>query len=103
MTTTPPTGPIRVKVGSVAFLKAAGAGYLIGLDDDGHRIEAMGDWRMLAPLRDLLDGPEPVYVEVDSWQLIAVDDELRVDLSRDAMAERGAFVRSALVGMEAPE
>lgn len=74
---------MRVKVGSVAFLKAAGSGYGIGLDDDGHRIEFMGDWRALSQLS--LGGSEPVYADVDSWQVIAVDDELRVDLSRDAI------------------
>lgn len=24
---------------------AAGSGYLIGLDDGGHQVEALGDWR----------------------------------------------------------
>jgi len=41
---------VRVKLGSVAFLKAAGGGYGIGLDDDGHLIEFLGDWRELIPV-----------------------------------------------------
>ena len=39
---------MHVKVGSVAFLRAAGSGYGIGLDDDGHRVEFLGEWRALA-------------------------------------------------------
>jgi len=91
---------MRVKVGSVAFLEAAGSGYGIGLDDAGHRIEFMGDWRALSQLPL---GPEPVYADIESWQVLAVDDELRVDLSREAALERAAFLRSALARMEAPE
>jgi hypothetical protein len=87
---------MRVKVGSVAFLAAAGSGYGIGLDDDGHRIEFLGDWRELADLRPALGGPEPVYLEVDEWQVLAVDDELRLPLAKEAMAERARFIRSAL-------
>jgi hypothetical protein len=87
---------MRVKLGSVAFLKAAGSGYGIGLDDDGHRVEFLGDWRDLADLQAALDGPEPVYVEVEDWQVLAVDDELRLPLPAEAMAERAAFIRSAL-------
>lgn len=41
------SGDVRVKVGSVAFLTAAGSGYGIGLDDAGRRIEFIGDWRDL--------------------------------------------------------
>lgn len=90
---------MRVKVGSVAFLEAAGSGYGIGLDDDGHRVEFLGDWRALSQLP--LGSPEPVYADVESWQVLAVDDELRVDLGRQAMAERGAFLRAALDRPEA--
>lgn len=35
---------VRVKLSSVAFLKAAG-GYDIRLDDEGLLIEFLGDWR----------------------------------------------------------
>lgn len=86
-----------MKLGSVAFLKAAGSGYGIGLDDGGHRVEFMGDWRMLSSLQD---APEPVYVEVEDWQVLAVDGELRLTLSREIMAERAAFLRSALARTE---
>lgn len=87
---------MQVKVGSVAFLPAAGSGYGIGLDDDGHRIEWMGDWRMMAAMTEPLAAGEPVYADLEGWQVIAVDGELRVDLGREAMAERAAFLRSAL-------
>lgn len=95
--------PVRVKVGAVADLPLAGSAYGIGLDDDGHRIEFLGDWRAMRELRDALDGPEPVYASVESWQVLAFDGALRVDLSREAMVERAAFLRSALARMEAPE
>ena len=87
---------MRVKLGSVAFLKAAGGGYGIGLDDNGHLIEFLGDWRALDALRDALVGPEPVYLEVEDWAIIAIDDEVRIPLTREGMAERARFVRSAL-------
>ncbi len=86
---------MRVKLGSVAYLKAAGKGYLIGLDDDGHLVEALGEWSVLEPLRELLGGDEPVYLEVEDWQVLAVDEELILLLSRDATAERAAFLGSA--------
>jgi hypothetical protein len=87
---------MRVKVGSVAFLKAAGGGYGIGLNDDGHLIEFLGDWRALEALQDALVSPEPVYLEVEDWAIIAVDDQVRIPLTREGMAERARFVRSAL-------
>jgi len=96
------TGPVRVKIGAVADLPLAGSGYGIGLDPDGHRVEFLGDWRAMRDMRDGLDGPEPVYAHVESWQVLAVDGELRVDLSREAMVERAAFLRSALARMEPP-
>jgi hypothetical protein len=87
---------MRVKVGSVAFLKAAGSGYGIGLDDDGHRVEFIGDWRTLAELDGALGSPDPVYLEIDDWQVVAIDDDLRLPLPREAMLERARFIRSAL-------
>jgi hypothetical protein len=45
---------MRPKLGSIAFLKAAGSGYGIGLDDDGHLIEFLGDWRQLRDLEPRL-------------------------------------------------
>jgi hypothetical protein len=81
---------MRVRVGSVAFLKAGAVGYGVGLDDDGHRVEWLGDWR---PMADLEPG---AWVEITAWQVLAVDGELRLELSRAAMAERAAFLASAL-------
>ncbi len=93
-------GRVRVKVGSVAFLSAAGSGYGIGLDETGQRIEFIGDWRELAEVESrLADGA--VYVEVESWQLIAVNDEVRLDLGDEAMGERATFLRSALARLDA--
>jgi hypothetical protein len=87
---------MRVKLGSVAFLKAAGSGYGIGLDDDGHLIEFLGDWRALEALEDAMVGPEPVYLEVEDWAIIAIDDQVRIPLTREGMVERARFVRSGL-------
>ncbi len=98
-----PSGPVRVKIGAVADLPLDGSGYGIGLDPDGHRVEFLGDWRAMRDLRDALAGPEPVYAHVESWQVLAVDGELRLDLAPDAMLERAAFLRAALARMEAPE
>jgi hypothetical protein len=88
---------MRVKLGSVGYLKAAGSGYGIGLDDDGHRVEFLGDRRALA-----LATPGE-YLEVEDWQVLAVDDELRLPLSRLAMAERMAFLRSAIADAQSSE
>lgn len=79
----------------MAFLAAAGSGYGFGLDTDGHRVEFIGDWRALAALPDPA-GPRPVYVEIEDWQVLAVDGDLRLPLSREAMAERARFLQSAL-------
>jgi hypothetical protein len=86
----------RIKVGSVAFLRAAGSGYGIGLTDDGHRVEFLGDWSALADLRARLDAGEAIHIEIESWQVLAIDDEIRIPLPREALAERAAFIRSAL-------
>jgi hypothetical protein len=53
-------------------------------------------WDALAALRDALAGPEPVYVQVEDWQVLAVDDEVRLPLSRQAMAERALPDMAAL-------
>lgn len=95
-------GRLRVKVGSVAFLTSAGSGYGIGLDDAGRRIEFIGDWRALAELEARLAN-EVVYVDVEGWQVIAVNDEIRLDLGRAAMGERAAFLRSALAKLRAED
>jgi hypothetical protein len=39
---------MRLKLGSIGYLKAAERGYGIGLDDYGRRIEFLGDRQMLA-------------------------------------------------------
>jgi hypothetical protein len=80
---------MRVKLGSVGYLKAADRGYGIGLDDDGRRIEFLGDRQVLA----LATVGE--YMDVADFQVLAVDDELRLPLSRLALAERDAFLRLA--------
>jgi hypothetical protein len=95
-------GRLRVKVGSVAFLTAASSGYGIGLDDAGRRIEFIGDWRALAELESRLAN-EVVYVDVEAWQVIAVNEEIRLDLGREAMVERAAFLRSALARLGAAD
>lgn len=94
------SGRLRVKVGSVAFLNSAGSGYGIGLDNTGRRIEFIGDWRALADLESRL-GTEAVYVEVETWQVIAVNEEVRLDLGHQAMGERAAFLRVALARLGA--
>ncbi len=91
---------MRVRVGSVAFLKAAGSGYGIGLDDDGHRVEFLGDWRELASLQAAIGSTRSVYVDLEDWQVLAVDDEFRLPLTREAMVERVAFLRSGIKGLE---
>jgi hypothetical protein len=58
---------MRVKLGSDAFANTEGYG--IGLDDDGHRVEFMADWVDL----DVPRGPEPVYLEIADWAVIAID------------------------------
>ena len=87
---------MRVKLGSVAFLKAAASGYGLGLDDDGHLIEFLGDWRALAELEPALGAPDPVYLEVEDWAVIAIDDQVRIPLTTEGMLERARFVKSAL-------
>jgi hypothetical protein len=81
---------MRVKLGSVGYLKAADAGYAIGLDQDGRRIEFLGDRRAIAL------APIGEWMQVEDWQVLAVDDQLRLPLSRLAMDERDAFLRSAM-------
>ena len=81
---------MRIKIGSVAYLRAANNGYGIGLDDDGHRVEFLGDRHELA------QAALGEYLEVEDWQVLAVDDELRLPLTRLAMAQRTAFIRAAL-------
>jgi hypothetical protein len=81
---------MRIKLGSVAYLRAANTGYGIGLDDEGHRVEFLGDRHALAV------APLGEYLEVEDWQVLAVDEELRLPLTRLAMAQRTAFIRATL-------
>jgi hypothetical protein len=81
---------MRIKLGSVAYLRAANSGYGIGLDHEGHRVEFLGDRHVLA----LATLGEPI--DVEDWQVLAVDEELRLPLTRLAMAQRTAFIRAAL-------
>lgn len=88
---------MRIKLGSVAYLRAANSGYGIGLDDEGHRVEFLGDRHALAL------APLGEYLEVEDWQVLAVDEELRLPLTRLAMAQRTAFIRAALAEEAKPE
>ncbi len=74
---------MRIKLGSVAYLRAADSGYGIGLDDEGHRVEFLGNRHVLA----LATVGEAI--EVQDWR--CCDDELRLPLTRLAMAQRTAF------------
>jgi hypothetical protein len=94
------SGGLRVKVGSVAFLATAGSNYGIGLDDAGRRIEFICDWRALAELESRMANVV-VYVYLERWQVIGVNEDIRVDLGRQAMAERAAFLRSVLAKLAA--
>ena len=87
---------MRIKLGSVAYLRAADSGYGIGLDDEGHRVEFLGNRHVLA----LAAVGEEIVVE--DWQVLAVDDELRLPLTRLAMAQRTAFIRAALADAAEP-
>lgn len=55
---------MRLKLGSVAFLTAAGSGYGIGVTEDGHRVEFLDDWQTLARLQPALANADQVYVDV---------------------------------------
>ena len=96
-------GPMRVKIGSVTYLKSANSGYGIGLDDDGHRVEFLADWTTLDERVRGLREYAPHYIEVEDWQVLAVDDELRTPLTRQVMAERAAFIRATLTDAAEPE
>jgi hypothetical protein len=85
---------MRIKLGSVAYLRAANTGYGIGLDDEGDRGEFLGDRHVLALVGEHLD--------VEDWQVLAVDDELRLPLTRPAMAQRTAFILAALAETTEP-
>lgn len=88
---------MRIKLGSIAYLKAANSGYGIGLDDEGHRVEFLGDRHKLAVavLGESL--------EIEDWQVLAVDNELRLPLTRLAMAQRTAFIRAAIAEAAEPD
>jgi len=88
-------GRVRVKVGSIAFLAAAGTGYGIGLDDTGRRIEFIGDWSALSTIQGRLQ-TGALSVEVETWQIIAVNEEIELDVRRPAMVERAAFLQSVV-------
>ena len=53
-------------------------GYGLGVDEDGRRVRFAGDWR---PLRDLgealADADEPILVEVEPWQVLAIEEASR--------------------------
>ena len=88
---------MRVMVASVAFLKAVGMGYGIGLNDQGDRIEFIGDWRSLLDLRAVIESTGQRHAAtVEEWQVLAVNGEVKLPLSKAALAERATFVRAAL-------
>jgi hypothetical protein len=83
-------------VASVALLKAAGTGYGIGLGEHGDRIEFIGDWRALVGLRDAIESAgEPQPADLEEWQILAVNGELKLPLSRAALAERASYLTAA--------
>ena len=81
---------MRVKFGSAAYIEAANGGYGIGLDNDGHVVEFLADWEELRAVR------AGEYLDLEAWQVLTVDEEVRVKLSRHAMAARAAFLRNAM-------
>jgi hypothetical protein len=84
-------------VASVAFLKAAGTGYGIGLNDQGDRIEFISDWRSLLGLRAAIESTgQPQAANVEEWQVLAVNGEVKLPVSRAALAERASFIHAAL-------
>ena len=88
---------MKIVVASVAYLPEAGSGYGIGLTADGDRIEFIGDWRSLSDLGAAIEAARhPQPAEVEEWQILAVNGALQLPLSRAVMAERAAFLRSAL-------
>ena len=50
-------------------------------------------------LRSALAGPTAVYLDVEDWAIIAVDDEPRIPLTPAGMVERARFVKAALAAM----
>jgi hypothetical protein len=46
-------------------------------DSAGHRVEFMGEWSVLSGLKGALDAGEPVYADLEDWQVLAVDGEVR--------------------------
>jgi hypothetical protein len=91
-------------VASVAFLKAAGSGYGIGLNDHGDRIEFIGDWRSLVDLRTAIASTgQPQAADVEVWQVLAVNGELKLPLSEAAMDERASFVTAAIHQLGSPK
>jgi hypothetical protein len=88
---------VKIMVASVAYLREAGSGYGIGLTDGGDRIEFLGDWRWLSELGEAIESAgRPQPAEVEAWQILAVNGNLKLPLSPAAMAERSAFVQGAL-------
>jgi hypothetical protein len=72
------------------FDEAAQSGYGIGQDEDGHVIKFTADWE------NLRSAPTGEYPGVEDWQLLTVEDEVRVALNRVAMTARAAFLRETL-------
>ena len=41
-----------------------------------------------------------MYLDVDDWAVISIDDQPRIPLTREGMVERARFVKAALAAME---
>jgi hypothetical protein len=88
---------MKVMVARTAYIRSAGIGYTIGLNQAGDRIEFMGDWRTLSELGAHVSAEtHPQPADVEEWQILAVNGELRLPLPSEAMAERAAFLRMVL-------
>ena len=92
-----PAGAVRLKLGSVSQILDSGVGYLIGLDDAGHRLEALGTWAEVTSLQDARDRGEAVYLHLEPWQLLSVDGAIRPPPTLDALRERAAFIRGSML------
>ena len=50
-------------------------GFGLGVDEDGRRVRFAGDHHPLRQLgQALADADEPILVEVESWQVVAVEE-----------------------------
>lgn len=81
-----------VRLGFAAYVDAVDVGYGVGSDPEGHRVEFTGPWADLERLQARLDAGERVELDVEDWQIVAVDGETRPGQTLAAMAERAALL-----------